>query len=277
MNDDGNTNWDPTRSVTVPIFYFILAGVAVLTWFFGWWVLAGFVGLWAAAWLFAWYSDRRHAQTRQPELPVSGQPGDGYADAQGSCLKCGGTLFRVEPGKTSMQEIIAFAGTAEGWRENPEALAGWMPPGIYCQQGCVAIHVTPIPTFAVGKRNHALAETLVRFEDLLALAERIGKSDDVYAKQKTLAAYYRRGRRRFVASMLLRHRWRCEICKKELGEAELHYEDPGQPVGSAEPRLDWGEPAGRCYATQRSILHGILAHDQPVPAELAELCDGVRD
>jgi len=278
MKDDGNINWDPTKSVTVPIFYFILAAAAVLTYFFGWWVLAIFVSFWAVAWLFAYLDDKRYAGNWSPSSPTAdATPGtpDSCSDAQGNCVKCGGKMFHVVVGVTSEQEIIEFASSAEGWRENPEALTGWMPPGAYCQQGCVAIHVTPIPSFATGSRNLALGEKLDQFEDLLALAQKIGKSDDVYAKQKTFAAYFRRGPRRFVATMLLRHRYQCEICKKELGEAELYFEDPTQPVDSAEPRLDWGEPAGRFYATRRSILHGILAHDQPVPAELTELCNGI--
>jgi hypothetical protein len=282
MNDGHDTNWDPTKSLTVPIFYFIIAGVIVLTYFFGWMVLAVFVALWAAAWLFAYFDDKRHAigLVDSAEAPFTSYADitgtEPFSDVQGNCLKCGGRLFHVDPGATTAQEIIDFAGSAKGWEENAEALAGWMPPGVYCAKGCVAIPVTPIPIFPLGSANHALSEQLDQFEDLLALAERVGKGNDVYAKQKSFVAYYRRGRRRFVATSLLRHRYRCEICKQEIGEAELYIEDPGQPIGNAEPHLDWGLPAGRFYATQRSRLHGILAHDAAVPEELAALCAGVK-
>jgi len=43
MSDDNNFRCDPTKSVTVPIFYLILATVLSLTWFFGGWVLAVFL------------------------------------------------------------------------------------------------------------------------------------------------------------------------------------------------------------------------------------------
>jgi hypothetical protein len=70
---------------------------------------------------------------------------DDCPDAHGTCPECGSTLFVVEVGVTRTEEIIAFAANAEGWKENPEALAGWMPPGVYCPGGCYAIHATPAP------------------------------------------------------------------------------------------------------------------------------------
>lgn len=66
---------------------------------------------------------------------------DNYGVSPGGwCEKCGATLFNIIPGKTTQQEIIEFARAAVGWQENPDALDGWMPPGIYCPNGCVAIH-----------------------------------------------------------------------------------------------------------------------------------------
>ena len=63
------------------------------------------------------------------------------------CPNCCSTLFSVKPGVTTAAEIVAFAMTAKGWRDNPEAIDGWMPPGVYCANGCYAIHATPIPVF----------------------------------------------------------------------------------------------------------------------------------
>ncbi len=57
------------------------------------------------------------------------------------CEKCSAKLFKVVPLKTTQQEIIEFARKTVGWRDNPDALEGWMPSGVYCPNGCVNIHV----------------------------------------------------------------------------------------------------------------------------------------
>ncbi len=58
-----------------------------------------------------------------------------------TCEICGEILFNVVPGRTMAGEIAKFALKAPGWNENPDALAGWMPPGLYCPNGHVNIHI----------------------------------------------------------------------------------------------------------------------------------------
>lgn len=278
MNDQGNTNWDPTKSITVPIFYFILVAVAVLTYFFGWWVLAVFLSLWVGAWLFAWFDDRRQIGKggAAPAGSATGSASDSFLDADGNCSKCGGKVFVVEPGVTTMQTIIDFACTTDGWQENPEAVAGWMPPGVYCPRGCLNLHVTPIPTGLPDSGNAEISRKLGMFEDLLALIDKLGKQDDPYQAQDTFMAYYRRGKRRFLATMPLRSFFVCKVCNQQIGEAELHYEDPTQPVVPDQDAIAWGESVGAYCDIRRSQLHGVLEHDAPVPAALARLCDGIK-
>lgn len=88
-----------------------------------------------------------------------GEHQNGISPDGKTCLNCGENLFKVVPGVTTQEEIINFAKDADGWQENPEALEGWMPSGIFCKNGCVAIHAdypapwkpdkndTSVPTF----------------------------------------------------------------------------------------------------------------------------------
>lgn len=62
-----------------------------------------------------------------------------------TCEKCGAALFKVVPGETTKREIIDFARESEGWKGNPEALEGWMPSGLFCPNGHVAIHTQHSP------------------------------------------------------------------------------------------------------------------------------------
>lgn len=66
--------------------------------------------------------------------------GDGPEDAEGdTCPACGEPLFAIVPGKTNRGQIQAFARKSFAWRNNPDAVAGEMHPGLYCRNGCTAI------------------------------------------------------------------------------------------------------------------------------------------
>ena len=52
------------------------------------------------------------------------------------CVKCGSVLFRAIPGKTSAEEITAFAKRSTIDPTGEIARTGWIHPGIYCPQGC---------------------------------------------------------------------------------------------------------------------------------------------
>lgn len=127
--------------------YLVYAVVAALALFWTWKVLIAFAILWLAAMLFSYVDDRRH---RTPIADSAAEPPAGYSCSPTSeereachCPHCGGELFSVNPGVTTKAEIVSFARQAEGWQTNPDALEGWMPPGIYCLKGCTAIHSTP--------------------------------------------------------------------------------------------------------------------------------------
>lgn len=131
--------------------YIVYAIAALLALAWDWRVLIGLAVLMAAGWLFAYIDDKRH-QTAETEhdYVVSEQSVDGISPENAPpelCQQCNTPLFTVQQEVTTAEEITSFAKTAAGWRDNPEAVAGWMPPGLYCVNGCYAIHSTPIPDF----------------------------------------------------------------------------------------------------------------------------------
>jgi hypothetical protein len=150
MDEDQSRSRESAKGTAVHVFYFILVGVLVLSYFLGWIVVAIFAVLWMLAWVLAWWDDRR--QIHLPVVDEFGAPGadreaDPHVDADGRCRHCGNTGFAVTPGVTTAEAIRSFAAKAPGWKDNPEALAGWMPPGLYCPNGCFSLHVTPSPIF----------------------------------------------------------------------------------------------------------------------------------
>jgi hypothetical protein len=95
-----------------------------------------------------------------------------------------------------------------------------------------------------------------------------------YKKQQELVALSRETGRAFLASMPTRHRFRCGACGIETTEVELHFEDPKQaPIGRVTFGM-WGTPQGHHFSIDLSALHGILSHDQALPAEFTALLEG---
>lgn len=113
------------------------------------------------------------------------------------------------------------------------------------------------------------------FANLLEIARRRAP-DAAYEKQRELVARYRAEGRAFLASMPVRHRFRCPQCGVETAEVEMHFEDPAQPLSSAASAGMWGQPAGRHFSTKFSLLHSMLEHSIEIPAALSELLRGVR-
>lgn len=131
--------------------YFVYAAVAALALAWDWRVLIGFAVLMTGAWIFARFDDKRHQAAEQRDDDEVGDHATGEMSPVEPetelCPRCNAPLFGVRIGVTTAAEIAAFAKNAVGWRDNPEAIAGWMPPGLYCANGCNALHATPIPVF----------------------------------------------------------------------------------------------------------------------------------
>ncbi|MBD8526404.1 hypothetical protein [Pseudomarimonas arenosa] len=126
---------------------FLLFGLLALFW--DWRALIGLAALLLVAKLLIAFENRRQASGLISGDVRPQQDGAGAgsaaesASALNACPSCGKPLFVVEPGRTTAAEIKAFASRAQGWCENPEAIAGWMPPGQYCANGCFAVHSSP--------------------------------------------------------------------------------------------------------------------------------------
>ena len=131
--------------------YIVYAVAAILALVWDWRVLIGLAVLMAAGWLFAYIDDKKHqTAATKTNYVVCENSVDGMSSEDVPpelCPQCHKPLFVVQPGVTTAEEIASFAKSAAGWRDNPEAVAGWMPSGRYCVNGCYAIHSTPIPVF----------------------------------------------------------------------------------------------------------------------------------
>jgi hypothetical protein len=115
---------------------------------------------------------------------------------------------------------------------------------------------------------------LLAFANLLETAHvcALGKT---YEKQEELVAQCRAEGRAFLASLPVRHRFRCEVCGVEATEVELHFEDPKQALAAPAAAGMWGTPIGRHFSTNLSSLHRILSHTQELPAEFETLLESV--
>jgi len=147
---EGSNSTNPNTGVHVPFSLILLGMVVIASLVFGWKVFVGFAVLvLIAALLSIWLAKRDQSQMISEKKTTDSECSELdnenlYYDDRAYCLKCGSESFTVEIGATTPEEIRRFASEAEGWRENPEALKGWMPPGIYCPKGCFAVHITPM-------------------------------------------------------------------------------------------------------------------------------------
>ncbi|MBW8845580.1 MAG: hypothetical protein JF607_11500 [Burkholderiales bacterium] len=119
-----------------------------------------------------------------------------------------------------------------------------------------------------------ISTKLLAFANLLETAH-LCALGNTHEKQEELVAFCRAEGRAFLASMPVRHRFRRALCGIETGEVELHFEDPKQPIEGAAPHGVCGQPVGRHFATDFSVLHAMLEHSKELPEEFAALLAGV--
>ena len=117
---------------------------------------------------------------------------------------------------------------------------------------------------------HNAESVLLSFANLLEVAHMCSGGADVYAKQGALVSLCRSTKRPFLATMPLRSRYKCTVCGMESGQAELHFEDPSQPL-EGEPNSLWLNPVGAFVDIEMSELHSILVHGANAPASLQAL------
>lgn len=112
---------------------------------------------------------------------------------------------------------------------------------------------------------------LQKFANLLEIATITTTHADKYKSQDKLVEKFRNDMTPFMATMPLRHRFRCEQCSTEQGEAIHHLENPNMESREQNPDSMWGEPAGIFVSINASQLHQIRAHGAELPKEFEEL------
>jgi hypothetical protein len=83
------------------------------------------------------------------------------------CPRCGSPVLHAIPGRTTVEEIRAFARQA-GWAEVERD--GWGHPGCYCLHGCFGVLAEYEPSLflvSAGPRRH---EVLLRVKELLRVS-----------------------------------------------------------------------------------------------------------
>lgn len=99
---------------------------------------------------------------------------------------------------------------------------------------------------------------------------------NVYEKQDELVAYCRSAGKPFLTTMPVRHRFKCDVCGIEMGEALLCFEDSSQPLQEDIPRGLPYTPSGFICPINLSALHGILAHGKTMLKDLEEILSRVQ-
>jgi Ribosomal protein L7/L12 C-terminal domain len=85
------------------------------------------------------------------------------------CPRCGSPVLHAVPGRTTVEEVRAFARQA-GWTEIESD--GWIHPGCYCLGGCFGVMAEYEPSLflvAAGPHRHAV---ILKVKELLRLSLR---------------------------------------------------------------------------------------------------------
>jgi hypothetical protein len=85
------------------------------------------------------------------------------------CPRCGSPVLHAVPGRTTVEEVRAFARLA-GWAKVERD--GWVHPGCYCPRGCFGVLAEYEPSLflvSVGPRRH---EVILRVKELLRVSLR---------------------------------------------------------------------------------------------------------
>jgi hypothetical protein len=93
------------------------------------------------------------------------------------CPECGTAIFSVTPGKTSVEEIRAFARRMQ-W---PEALrseierSGWLHPGYFCEKGCTQALCEFYPKLFLVDAGSRRQQVILLVKEILGVSLREAK------------------------------------------------------------------------------------------------------
>jgi hypothetical protein len=89
------------------------------------------------------------------------------------CPRCGSPVLNAVPGRTTAEEIRAFARLA-GWAEVERD--GWVHPGCYCPRGCFGVMVECEPSLFLVFAGPRRREVILRVKELLRVSLREARS-----------------------------------------------------------------------------------------------------
>jgi hypothetical protein len=117
---------------------------------------------------------------------------------------------------------------------------------------------------------------ILQFSNLLAIANISALKGNGYEKQEELILEFRKRKQPFLATMPMRHRYRCELCGFEQGESIFHFENPNIPANEVNKEITWCNPDGMWAQSQTGELHRILAHGEESPKQLLQVLSSVN-
>jgi len=117
---------------------------------------------------------------------------------------------------------------------------------------------------------------MLKFSNLLEIANISAQGGKGYERQEELVTIFREKNLPFLAIMPMRHRYRCDLCQIEQGEAIFHFENPGAKSNRISKEIMWGPAKGAWAQIETAQLHRMLAHGEKVTSELQEVLSSVR-
>ena len=116
---------------------------------------------------------------------------------------------------------------------------------------------------------------LLKFANLLEVAHLTASGGDAYERQEELIKLCRQKNLPFVATMPMRHQFRCASCSVVQGESIYHFENPSVATSQDSSNIMWGPAKGVFSQLETQSLHNALAHGQELPISLSEVLRSV--
>jgi hypothetical protein len=112
---------------------------------------------------------------------------------------------------------------------------------------------------------------LLKFANLLEVAHLVASGGNVYERQEELIKHCREKNSPFVATMPMRHQFRCASCGVVQDESIYHFENPGVETSEDSSRIMWGPAKAIFSQLEAQALHNAFAHGEELPISLSEV------
>lgn len=116
---------------------------------------------------------------------------------------------------------------------------------------------------------------LLKFANLLEVANFTASDKNVYELQDALIEICREQNLPFVATMPMRHQFRCASCGVVRGESIHHFENPRVATSQESGPKMWGPAKGIFSQLETHELHNALIHGGKMPASLLQVMSSV--